>query len=156
VENAVIEGVSGAGILLESCVQTQFLGGTSEFNGQGVVISALSHRNTLCIDLEGNESGDILVSGVGNTFNQCLAMSWQGPTAFNVRVLPGACDTVFSGGFLRQAHSEAGSSSTLYDRVQTSNHPSLGFTGTGYTATACRRMDSNMVPSPSPFSESVP
>jgi len=75
----VIEGVSGAGIVLASAAGIEISGGTSENNGAGISIgAAASHIHINTVDLESNSGPDLVIDGDKVTLTNVLSTSEQG------------------------------------------------------------------------------
>lgn len=69
----IIEGVSGAGIVLTAANGNVFIGGTSEANAKGITIAAGCERNTFKgVDMESNTTMDVEDSGTGTTLDGCV------------------------------------------------------------------------------------
>ncbi len=113
--NPIIEGVSGSGIKLASsgCLRTNFIGGTSEGNGKGIEVLSGSAGNVFIdVDLEGNSSYDIDVSGTANSFYSNL-----GTGASSIHVGSSASRTNFHGGQYGGVTIDSGAAYTTFHGV---------------------------------------
>lgn len=128
-DRPIIEGVSGTGIQLIECQQGVFIGGTSEFNGTGIVTGSQSKTNIFDgIDLEQNTNGDMQLNGVSDEFRNVTCRS----TAItnNIEII-NAIGNRFIAGDLRCANVQATSTDTYFDGCRFSDNASLGIKGAG-------------------------
>jgi hypothetical protein len=81
VTDMAMEGVSIAGLWMESVLTSHISGGTSEGNATGILCSSSCDYNHFdMIDMEANPSGDLSVAGLQNVFTADLAID---SNAFN-------------------------------------------------------------------------
>lgn len=135
--NTIIEGVSGAGLVLTDATANKFIG-TSEANGKGVEVAPISNYNTFenywC---EANSAIDFEVNGKGNTFNDCTSLS----KSLNMEIIT-ANNTHINGGYYRAINLQSTSKDTLIENINTSDHTSLGIKGPGtYKLINCVKSD---------------
>lgn len=98
--NPIIEGVSGAGIVLDYASNNTFIGGTSEGNaGLGMQLTANSVNNLIeSIDLEVNTGGAISDAGAQNTYLKVNATDSVTLTGSNARFLTGSFASIIDNG----------------------------------------------------------
>lgn len=115
--NPRIEGVSGPGIDIAGAQGTTIVGGTSEGNGNGLLIRANQLLTTVSgIDCENNTGVDFDIAGHQNDFYNCIASS---PASLKLR--SGAFQNHFYNGYYTQITIDAGSKFNVFDKTSILN-----------------------------------
>jgi hypothetical protein len=114
--NAICEGVSADGWVLQKSSGNVFVGGTSESNtGRGIVVDATSERNTfLNVDVENNTGEDVTVAG---NYNQIINMTASSVVGSPVHIVQGTNNTI-SGGTFNRLTIDAAAANTLLSNVR--------------------------------------
>lgn len=143
--NIICENVPGNGLRLEpnGATGNSFIGGTSEGNGRGILVSTGCNYNLFqCIDFEVNTGAsvsDMVINGSGNTIINCQSLSPASSVNYSVQVAEG---TTFYGGNLRAVNLQSTSKNTRFFSSRFSDHVALGITGSGtYTCYGCVKED---------------
>ena len=142
--NAVLEGISSDGIYIEEGNNNQFIGGTSEVNGGGYTVSALSFgnefKNLWC---EGNTNYDVNDLGVGTVIDNCYNGS-NSPIQPNVTA--NGSGLIITKGWCRHLELAIAGKDTRLNDVRFSDNPSIGIQGTGAKQIrGCLKADANGV-----------
>lgn len=145
--NPIMEGFAGIGCELVQANGCQFLGGTFEgisgtgSNGKGLVIGAECRRNHFSVLwCEVNTTDDIEVNGHSNIFTGIYCGSAS--ASRNIQLLGDG--NVFFGGSLRSVDQQSAPVHNRFYGCGLSDHPSLGFQGTGtLTRVGCVKIDTD-------------
>lgn len=141
---AIIEGVSGTGIVGTAASFNNIRGGTSEGNAKGVTWGANCYLNNIYgTDFESNTTSDIEDSGNNNSYYGIRS----GSAVANV-ILNSTCNGAsFHGGYLRTIALDAVSKHTSFFGTAFSDNGALGITGAGSVAArvGCTRVNTSAV-----------
>ncbi len=132
VTNAIIEGVSGAGIRIIAGACNTFLGGTSEGNATGVQIDTggvTSYQNVFKnMFCESNTVSDFVVNGNSNVFEGCTG--WSNGSGDSANIQTGNANT-FRNGRIYEMTVGTSSTNSVIDSIQL-HESGTAITGSGY------------------------